>query len=59
MTILHVSRTFPVTTENDPAAAKAVAKIVCAVYTLETVIVAREYTANQPRQHQYELVDVP
>jgi lysophospholipase L1-like esterase len=49
---------LPVTTENDPAAAKAVAKIVRAIYALETVIVAREYSANQPRQHQYELVAV-
>ncbi len=47
---------LPVTTENDPAAAKAVSAIVRTIYRLESVIVAREYVANQPKLHHYELI---
>ena len=47
---------LPVTTENDPAVAKAVSAIVRTIYRLESVIVAREYAANQPKLHHYELI---
>ena len=47
---------LPVTTENDPAAAKAVEGVVKAMNKLGNAIVKREFKANQPRPHHYELV---
>ena len=47
---------LPVTTENDSAAGPAVSAIVKAIYHLESIIIKREYSANQPRLHHYELV---
>ena len=49
---------LPVTTENDPATARAVAGVVKAMNKLGKTIVAREYKANQPVPHHYELVPV-
>ncbi len=49
---------LPVLTENDPAMAHAVAGVVKAMNKLGDAIVAREYTANQPKPHHYELVPV-
>ncbi len=47
---------MPVTTENDPAAARAVAGVVKAMNKLGNAIAKREFKANQPRPHHYELV---
>ncbi len=49
---------MPVTTENDPAAARAVAGVVKAMNKLGNAIVQREFKANQPVAHHYELVPV-
>jgi lysophospholipase L1-like esterase len=49
---------LPVTTENDPALARTVAGVMKAMNKLGNAIVAREYTANQPKAHHYALVPV-
>ena len=49
---------LPVTTENDPATARAVAGVVKAMNQLIRTIVAREYVANKPKLCHYELVPV-
>ncbi|MGC9258711.1 MAG: SGNH/GDSL hydrolase family protein [Phycisphaerae bacterium] len=49
---------LPVTTENDPAAARAVAGVVKAMNRLGNTIMAREYVANQPQPHHYQLVPI-
>jgi lysophospholipase L1-like esterase len=47
---------LPVTTENDPAVAHAVTRIVRSIYHLETAIVVREYAASKPLPHHYQLI---
>lgn len=49
---------MPVTTENDPAARRSVARVVRAMNQLSNVIMAREYAANQPVPHHYELIPI-
>ena len=49
---------LPVTTENDAVAAHAVLTVVQAMNKLQTAVIAREYVADQPRLHRYELVPV-
>ena len=49
---------LPVTTENDPAAARAVAGVIQAMNKLGNVIAEREFKANKPKPHHYELVPV-
>ncbi len=47
---------LPVTTENDPAVARAVAGVVRAMAKLDHAIEAKEYAANQPQAHHYQLI---
>ena len=49
---------LPVTTENDPATARAVARVVKAMNKLGDTIVHREYMANQPKLCHYQLAPV-
>ncbi len=49
---------LPVTTENDPAAARAVTGVVKAMNKLGDVIGAQAHQANIPRKHRYQLIPV-
>ncbi|MGH9506251.1 MAG: SGNH/GDSL hydrolase family protein, partial [Terriglobales bacterium] len=52
------SAKLPVSTENDPAAARAVTQAMRAMRALDGAIEAREYQANQPRPHRFTLTPV-
>ena len=49
---------LPATTGNDPAVAEAVAKVLSDMNRLGDAIVAKEYIANQPKPHHYQLIPV-
>ena len=49
---------LPVNTENDPAAARAVAQAVAAMNRLQAAIRQRERLASQPHAHQFQLTAV-
>ncbi len=49
---------MPVTTENDPATARAVARVVKAMNKVGRTIVHREFMANQPKLCHYRLAPV-
>ena len=49
---------LPVTTENDSKVAQLVHRIVDNTRRLQRAIAAREFAANQPKPHQFELVPV-
>ncbi len=47
---------LPVSTENDPAVARNVRRAVKYLNRIQHAIVKREYQANQPKPHQFELI---
>ena len=47
---------LPVSTENDPAVARAVRRVVKDMGRIQSAISAREYRADQPRPHHFQLV---
>ncbi len=49
---------LPVSTENDPAVARNVRRVVKYLDRIQHAIVKREYQANQPDPHHYQLIPV-